>query len=85
MHISALVYHLCICVCIRSSYKVWLIFFMYLNEFFPLSQVYPPHDFRIDSLSILPAVYGPQDASKLLSLCPSIQKAVKVNFIYSFK
>lgn len=32
----------------------------------------------IDCLSILPAVYG-QDASKLLSLCPSVQRALKSN------
>ncbi|PIA52953.1 hypothetical protein AQUCO_01000661v1 [Aquilegia coerulea] len=31
----------------------------------------------IDSLSVLPAFFGTQDASKLLSLCPSIQKALK--------
>ncbi|XP_058099005.1 E3 UFM1-protein ligase 1 homolog [Magnolia sinica] len=31
----------------------------------------------IDCLSVLPAVYGGQDASKLLSLCPSVQRAMK--------
>ncbi|KAL0436523.1 UNVERIFIED_CONTAM: E3 UFM1-protein ligase 1 [Sesamum radiatum] len=31
----------------------------------------------IDSLTILPASFSPQDASKILSLCPSVQKAVK--------
>ncbi|XP_068637633.1 E3 UFM1-protein ligase 1 homolog [Aristolochia californica] len=31
----------------------------------------------IDCLSVLPTVYGSEDASKLLSLCPSIQKATK--------
>ncbi|KAL0460276.1 UNVERIFIED_CONTAM: E3 UFM1-protein ligase 1 [Sesamum latifolium] len=31
----------------------------------------------IDSLTILPASFTPQDASKILSLCPSVQKALK--------
>ncbi|KAF5189340.1 E3 ufm1-protein ligase 1-like protein [Thalictrum thalictroides] len=31
----------------------------------------------IDSLSVFPAFFGTQDASKILSLCPSIQKALK--------
>ncbi|KAJ9128492.1 hypothetical protein P3X46_034957, partial [Hevea brasiliensis] len=31
----------------------------------------------IDSLSILPASFGSQDASKILSLCPSVQLALK--------
>ncbi|XP_010253371.1 PREDICTED: E3 UFM1-protein ligase 1 homolog [Nelumbo nucifera] len=31
----------------------------------------------IDSLSILPPSFGSQDASKLLSLCPSVQRALK--------
>ncbi|KAK9127175.1 hypothetical protein Syun_015972 [Stephania yunnanensis] len=29
----------------------------------------------IDSLSVLPALFGTQDASKLLSLCPSVQRS----------
>ncbi|XP_076881803.1 E3 UFM1-protein ligase 1 homolog [Bidens hawaiensis] len=33
----------------------------------------------IDSLSVLPASFASQDAHKLLSLCPSIQTALKVN------
>lgn len=33
----------------------------------------------IDCLSVLPAVYGGQDASKLLSLCPSLQRVLKSN------
>ncbi|KAJ9188941.1 hypothetical protein P3X46_000290 [Hevea brasiliensis] len=33
----------------------------------------------IDSLSILPASFGSQDASKILSLCPSVQLALKGN------
>ncbi|KAI7751445.1 hypothetical protein M8C21_001181 [Ambrosia artemisiifolia] len=33
----------------------------------------------IDSLSVLPASFVSQDAHKLLSLCPSIQTALKVN------
>ncbi|KAK3028723.1 hypothetical protein RJ639_038614 [Escallonia herrerae] len=32
-----------------------------------------------DSLSVLPASFLPQDASKILSLCPSVQKALKSN------
>ncbi|KAL5986091.1 hypothetical protein ACLOJK_028081 [Asimina triloba] len=31
----------------------------------------------IDCLSVLPAVFGGQDASKLLSLCPFVQRAMK--------
>lgn len=34
---------------------------------------------RIDSLSVLPASFGSQDASKILSLCPSVQLALKVD------
>ncbi|KAL0417800.1 UNVERIFIED_CONTAM: E3 UFM1-protein ligase 1 [Sesamum radiatum] len=34
----------------------------------------------IDSLTILPASFTPQDASKILSLCPSVQKALKMIF-----
>ncbi|KAM6578728.1 hypothetical protein CsatB_030565 [Cannabis sativa] len=33
----------------------------------------------IDALSVLPASFGSQDASKLLSLCPSVQLALKSN------
>ncbi|KDP44170.1 hypothetical protein JCGZ_05637 [Jatropha curcas] len=33
----------------------------------------------IDSLSVLPASFGSQDASKILSLCPSVQSALKDN------
>ncbi|KAF5751498.1 E3 UFM1-protein ligase 1 [Tripterygium wilfordii] len=33
----------------------------------------------IDSLSVLPASFGSQDASKILSLCPSVQLASKAN------
>ncbi|CAN0853952.1 E3 UFM1-protein ligase 1 homolog [Linum grandiflorum] len=33
----------------------------------------------IDSLSVLPTSFGSQDASKILSLCPSFQSAVKNN------
>ncbi|KAH9661231.1 E3 UFM1-protein ligase 1-like [Citrus sinensis] len=33
----------------------------------------------IDSLSVLPASFGSQDASKILSLCPSVQSALKAN------
>lgn len=33
----------------------------------------------IDSLSVLPASFVPQDAHKMLSLCPSIQTALKAN------
>nr|GMC65559.1 E3 UFM1-protein ligase 1 homolog [Ipomoea batatas] len=33
----------------------------------------------IDSLSVLPASFGSQDASKILSLCPSVQTALKSN------
>ncbi|GAV71409.1 DUF2042 domain-containing protein [Cephalotus follicularis] len=33
----------------------------------------------IDSLSVLPASFGSQDASKILSLCPSVQSALKGN------
>ncbi|CAH9075065.1 unnamed protein product [Cuscuta europaea] len=33
----------------------------------------------IDSLSVLPASFGSQDASKILSFCPSVQKAHKTN------
>ncbi|KAK2974059.1 hypothetical protein RJ640_015391 [Escallonia rubra] len=32
-----------------------------------------------DSLSVLPASFLPEDASKILSLCPSVQKALKSN------
>ncbi|XP_015874238.3 E3 UFM1-protein ligase 1 homolog [Ziziphus jujuba] len=38
----------------------------------------------IDSLSVLPASFGPQDASKILSLCPSVQLALKSNDAYIF-
>ncbi|XP_027087980.1 E3 UFM1-protein ligase 1 homolog isoform X1 [Coffea arabica] len=31
----------------------------------------------MDSLSVLPASFGSQDASKILSLCPSVQKSLK--------
>nr|XP_023875221.1 E3 UFM1-protein ligase 1 homolog isoform X2 [Quercus suber] len=34
---------------------------------------------RIDSLSVLPASFGPQDAFKIMSLCPSVQLAIKSN------
>nr|GMD22587.1 E3 UFM1-protein ligase 1 homolog [Ipomoea batatas] len=34
---------------------------------------------RIDSLSVLLASFGSQDASKILSLCPSVQTALKSN------
>ncbi|XP_030967664.1 E3 UFM1-protein ligase 1 homolog isoform X1 [Quercus lobata] len=33
----------------------------------------------IDSLSVLPASFGPQDAFKIMSLCPSVQLALKSN------
>lgn len=33
----------------------------------------------IDSLSVLPTSFVPQDANKMLSLCPSVQTALKVN------
>jgi hypothetical protein len=33
---------------------------------------------RLDCLSILPTSIGTQDAAKLLTLCPSVQKAIKV-------
>ncbi|KAK1286957.1 hypothetical protein QJS10_CPB20g00839 [Acorus calamus] len=33
----------------------------------------------IDGLSLLPSYFGPQDASMLLSLCPSVQRALKAN------
>lgn len=33
---------------------------------------------RIDSLSVLPASFGSQDASEILSHCPSVQSALKV-------
>ncbi|GAB4824343.1 hypothetical protein Ancab_007231 [Ancistrocladus abbreviatus] len=36
-------------------------------------------DSWIDSLSMLPALFGSQDASKILSLCPSVQLALKSN------
>ncbi|OVA03560.1 E3 UFM1-protein ligase 1 [Macleaya cordata] len=35
------------------------------------------HNSWIDSLSVLPAFVGSQDAYKLLSLCPSVQRALK--------
>ncbi|KAK9154210.1 hypothetical protein Sjap_001690 [Stephania japonica] len=35
------------------------------------------HGHWIDSLSVLPALFGSQDASMLLSLCPSVQRSVK--------
>lgn len=35
------------------------------------------HGNWIDSLSVLPAYVGGQDISKILSLCPSLQKAIK--------
>ncbi|GMY09078.1 ribosome maturation factor rimm [Fagus crenata] len=35
--------------------------------------------YKIDSLSVLPASFGPQDAFKIVSLCPSIQLALKSN------
>lgn len=34
--------------------------------------------YRIDSLSVLPSLCGSQDAYKILSLCPSVQSALKV-------
>lgn len=37
------------------------------------------HGSWIDALSVLPASFGSQDASKLLSLCPSVQLALKSN------
>ncbi|XP_057954864.1 E3 UFM1-protein ligase 1 homolog [Malania oleifera] len=37
------------------------------------------HSSWIDSLSVLPASFGSQDASKVLSLCPSVQSALKSN------
>jgi hypothetical protein len=40
---------------------------------------------RIDSLSVLPASFGPQDAFKIVSLCPSIQLALKVTFLIACK
>ncbi|XVF20139.1 hypothetical protein REPUB_Repub11eG0172800 [Reevesia pubescens] len=33
----------------------------------------------LDSLSVLPTSFGSQDASKILSLCPSVQSALKAN------
>ena len=39
---------------------------------------------RIDALSVLPASFGSQDASKLLSLCPSVQLALKVTLWHCF-
>ncbi|XVF05585.1 hypothetical protein REPUB_Repub05bG0185300 [Reevesia pubescens] len=33
----------------------------------------------LDSLSVLPTSFGAQDASKILSLCPSVQSALKAN------
>lgn len=41
------------------------------------------HD-RIDCLSVLPSYIVDADASKILSLCPSLQKATKVFFVRSF-
>ncbi|KAF3453797.1 hypothetical protein FNV43_RR04238 [Rhamnella rubrinervis] len=38
----------------------------------------------IDTVSVLPASFGPQDASKLLSLCPSVQLALKSNNAFIF-
>ncbi|KAF6164353.1 hypothetical protein GIB67_037510 [Kingdonia uniflora] len=35
------------------------------------------HGGWIDSMSVLPAFFGRQDASKLLSLCPSVKRALK--------
>ncbi|CAL1410548.1 unnamed protein product [Linum trigynum] len=37
------------------------------------------HGSWIDSLSVLPTSFGSQDASKILSLCPSFQSALKDN------
>lgn len=37
---------------------------------------------RIDALSVLPASFASQDATKILSLCPSIQVAIKVVFCH---
>lgn len=37
--------------------------------------------YRMDSLSVLPASFGLQDASKILSLSPSVQMALKVMFL----
>ncbi|KAK2999952.1 hypothetical protein RJ639_023147 [Escallonia herrerae] len=37
------------------------------------------HGSWTDSLSVLPASFLPQDASAILSLCPSVQKALKSN------
>ena len=37
--------------------------------------------YRMDSLSVLPASFGSQDASKILSLCLSVQKSLKVMFL----
>ncbi|KAF5447044.1 hypothetical protein F2P56_032624 [Juglans regia] len=37
------------------------------------------HNSWIDSLSVLPASFGAQDAYKILSLCPSVQLALKSN------
>ncbi|GAB2274296.1 hypothetical protein Dimus_009062 [Dionaea muscipula] len=34
---------------------------------------------RIDSLSVLPSSFGPQDVSKVLSLCPTVQSTLKSN------
>ncbi|KAK1373663.1 E3 UFM1-protein ligase 1-like [Heracleum sosnowskyi] len=36
----------------------------------------------IDSLTVLPAAFASQDASKILSLCPSIQVALKSNEVH---
>ncbi|GAB2235075.1 hypothetical protein Droror1_Dr00004355 [Drosera rotundifolia] len=33
----------------------------------------------IDSLSVLPSSFGPQDAFKVLTLCPAVQSAIKSN------
>jgi hypothetical protein len=34
--------------------------------------------FRIDSLSVLPSYITGPDATRILSICPSLQKAIKV-------
>lgn len=44
---------------------------------------------RIDCVSLVPSIFSSLDVTKLVSLCPSVQRAEKVNFIltdlcYSF-
>jgi hypothetical protein len=41
--------------------------------------------YKIYSLSVLPASFGPQDAFKIVSLCPSVQLALKVTFLIACK